>query len=90
MTTKNYTVILNSFFINVAVARKSLKKLLDRNPFEKRLDRKTKQQSGRRDQPAQRLWHNPFEKRLDRKTKQQSGRRDQPAQRLLDEAYSKK
>ncbi|OEC91598.1 hypothetical protein A9239_02820 [Methanosarcina sp. A14] len=27
----------------------------DHNPFQKRLDRKTKQQRGRRDQPAQRL-----------------------------------
>jgi len=46
MTTKNYTIIINSFFINVTVAR---------NPFKKRLDRKTKQRRGRRDQTAQRL-----------------------------------
>ena len=55
MTTKNYTVIINSFFINVTVAR---------NPFKKRLDRKPQEtfefedlipKPYRRDQPAQRL-----------------------------------
>jgi len=45
------------------------KKLLARNPFQKRLDRKLQQRLGLRD-------HNPFQKRLDRKLQQQRDRCD--------------